>query len=119
MRVVAEEWSKTMTKEESIKKYRSKKLISHVKIMRDEQKTDADTNDALPSGQAFVEFTNEDLAMFAVRYLNNMEMVPQKGLIVDFSMEDQRALFKRKEKIERWRQIAKDRKSSGGQRPKL
>jgi hypothetical protein len=110
MRVVAEEWSKTMTKEESIKKYRSKKLISHVKIMRDEQKTDADTNDALPSGQAFVEFTNEDLAMFAVRYLNNMEMVPQKGLIVDFSMEDQRALFKRKEKIDRWRQIAKDRK---------
>tara|TARA_B110000285_G_C15111597_1_gene611455 strand:- start:332 stop:1138 length:807 start_codon:yes stop_codon:yes gene_type:complete len=110
MRVVAEEWSKTMTKEESIKNYRSKKLISHVKIMRDEQKTDAETNDALPSGQAFVEFTNEDLAMFAVRYLNNMEIVPKKGLIVDFSMEDQRALFKRKEKIERWRQIAKDRK---------
>jgi RNA recognition motif-containing protein len=110
MRVVAEEWSTTMTKEENIKNYRSKKLISHVKIMRDEQKTDAETNDALPSGQAFVEFTNEDLAMFAVRYLNNMEIVPKKGLIVDFSMEDQRALFKRKEKIERWRQIAKDRK---------
>jgi len=110
MRVVAEEWSKTMTKEESIKNYRSKKLISHVKIMRDEQKTDAETNDALPSGQAFVEFTNEDLAMYAVRYLNNMEIVHSKGLIVDFSMEDQRALFKRKEKIERWRQIAKDKK---------
>ena len=110
MRVVAEEWSKTLTKEESIKTYRSKKLISHVKIMRDEQKTDAETNGARPSGQAFVEFTNEDLAMFAVRYLNNMEIVPKKGLIVDFSMEDQRALFKRKEKIERWRQIAKDRK---------
>lgn len=40
-----------------------------------------------------------------------MEIVPKKGLIVDFSMEDQRALFKRKEKIERWRKIAKDKKN--------
>ena len=48
--------------------------------------------------------------MFAVRYLNNLEIVNKKGLIVDFSMEDQRALFKRKEKIDRWRKIAKDQK---------
>lgn len=78
--------------------------------MKDEQKTDSVTGDALPSGQAFVEFTNSDLALYAVRYLNNMEIVPKKGLIVDFSMEDQRALFKRKEKIERWRKIAKEKK---------
>jgi hypothetical protein len=39
-----------------------------------------------------------------------MDIVPKKGLIVDFSMEDQRALFKRKEKIERWRKIAKEKK---------
>lgn len=39
-----------------------------------------------------------------------MEIVTKKGLIVDFSMEDQRALFKRKEKIERWRKIAKEKK---------
>ena len=88
MRVVAKEWSETLSKEESIKFYRSRKLISHVKIMKDEQKTDSETGVALPSGQAFVEFTNEDLALFAVRYLNNMEIVPKKGLIVDFSMED-------------------------------
>lgn len=31
-----------------------------------------------------------------------------RGLVVDFSMEDQRALFKRKEKIEKWRKIAKE-----------
>ena len=77
--------------------------------MKDEQKTD-EKGEPLPSGQAFVEFTSTELAEYAVKYLNNMEIVPKKGLIVDFSMEDQRALFKRKEKIERWRQIAKDKK---------
>jgi hypothetical protein len=56
--------------------------------MKDEQKTDTLTGDALPSGQAFVEFTDPALALFAVRYLNNMEIVPKKGLITDFSMED-------------------------------
>ena len=78
--------------------------------MRDDQKTDTE-GEKLPTGQAFVEFANPDLALFAVRYLNNMEIVPTKGLIVDFSMEDQRALFKRKEKIERWRKIAKEKKA--------
>lgn len=111
MRVVAEEWSKTLTPEELKKQYRGKKVLNHVKIMRDEQKKDA-AGEALPSGQAFVEFMNADLSMYAVRYLNNMEIVATKGLIVDFSMEDQRALFKRKEKIERWRQIAKDTKKA-------
>lgn len=56
--------------------------------MRDEEKTDKEDGEALASGQAFVEFTSEDLASFAVRYLNNYELVPTKGLIVDFSMED-------------------------------
>jgi len=92
--------------------------------MRDEEKTDSLTGENLPSGQAFVEFKNEALALFAVHYLNNLEIVSNKGLIVDFSMEDQRALFKRKEKIERWRQIAKDKKleetteKADGQEPK-
>ena len=111
MRVVAEEWSKTLDKDTFIKQYKNKKLINHVKVMKDEQKTDA-AGAALPSGQAFVEFLNSDLTLFAVRYLNNMEILTGKGLIVDFSMEDQRALFKRKEKIERWRQIAKDNKKA-------
>lgn len=88
MRVVAEEWSKTLTHLEKLQHYRFKKLITHVKIMKDEQKTDSVTGDPLPSGQAFVEFSNADLALFAVRYLNNMEIVPKQGLVVDFSMED-------------------------------
>ena len=78
--------------------------------MKDGEKTDTDTGVSLGSGIAFVEFASEDLSLFAVRYLNNYELVPTKGLIVDFSMEDQRALFKRKEKIERWRNIAKENK---------
>jgi RNA recognition motif-containing protein len=110
MRVVCEEWSKTLSAKDKALKFKNKKLIAHVKVMRDEQKQDPLTNQNLPSGLAFVEFANEEVAMFAVRYLNNFEVVPTKGLIVDFSMEDQRALFKRKEKIERWRQIAKDKK---------
>ena len=110
MKVAAEEWSHTLSKAEKQELYHNKKLVSHTKIMRDEQKTDSLTGESLPSGQAFVEFANPDLALFAVRYLNNMEIVPKKGLIVDFSMEDQRALFKRKEKIERWRKIAQEKK---------
>ena len=56
--------------------------------MKDEQKTDQ-VGESLASGQAFVEFRNEDLALFAVRYLNNLEIAGKnRGLIVDFSMED-------------------------------
>lgn len=49
MRVVAEEWSKTLDKDTFIKQYKNKKLINHVKVMKDEQKTDA-AGAALPSG---------------------------------------------------------------------
>ena len=111
MRVVADEWSKTLSKEQYAADYKGKKHITHVKIMKDGEKTDADTGASLGSGIAFVEFANEELALYAVQYLNNYELVPTKGLIVDFSMEDQRALFKRKEKIERWRTIAKENKA--------
>jgi RNA recognition motif-containing protein len=110
MKVVAAEWAKTLDAQKLKTEYKHKKLVAHIKIMRDESKTDNETGESLASGQAFVEFYSEELAMFAVRWLNNYELVPTKGLIVDFSMEDQRALFKRKEKIERWRSIAKQEK---------
>ena len=48
--------------------------------------------------------------MFAVRYLNNMELVPTKGLISDFSLEDARALFKREKRLERQKQQAFEKK---------
>jgi RNA recognition motif-containing protein len=110
MVVVSKEWAKTLTKQEKKEKFTNKKLVTHTKIMRDEQKQDAETGNSLPSGQGFVEFSDEDLALYAVHYLNNLQVVATKGLIVDFSMEDQRVLFKRKEKIERWRKIAKEKR---------
>jgi RNA recognition motif-containing protein len=88
MRVVSQEWAATLSPERKKAEFMHKKLIAHVKIMKDGEKTDVDSGEALASGQAFVEFTHEDLALFAVRYLNNFEVVPTKGLIVDFSMED-------------------------------
>lgn len=110
MLTTATSWSKTLTKEEYKAQYKNKKLILQIKVMRDEQKTDA-TGESLASGMAFVEFKNEALALYAVRFLNNMELTGKnRGLVVDFSMEDQRALFKRKEKIEKWRKIAKEEK---------
>ena len=89
MSVVAEEWAKTLDKTEYLKMYKNKKLLSHGKIMRDGEKQD-EKGDELPSGQGFVEFTKPELALFAVRYLNNLEIAARRGLIVDFSMEDQR-----------------------------
>ena len=48
--------------------------------------------------------------MFAIRYLNNMELVPNKGLISDYSLEDARALHKREKRLERQKQQAFDKK---------
>lgn len=87
MKVVATEWSNTLSKEEKSAQFKNKKLIVHIKVMRDEQKTDT-AGESLASGQGFVEFTNPNLALFAVRYLNNLEIIPKRGLIVDFSMDD-------------------------------
>ena len=88
MRVVADEWGKTLSEQAKKDHYKNKKLLSQLKVMKDEQKTDQ-VGESLASGQAFVEFRNEDLALFAVRYLNNLEIAGKnRGLIVDFSMED-------------------------------
>ena len=110
MKYVAEEWSKTLPEDQYKSLYKGKKTVLHIKIMKDGEKTDSNTGESLGSGQAFVELSHPSLALFAVHYLNNYELVPTKGLICDFSMEDQRALFKRQQKIERWRDIAKKRK---------
>jgi len=40
MKVVAEEWSHTLSKEEKQGLYKNKKMVTHTKVMRDEQKTD-------------------------------------------------------------------------------
>ena len=75
-------------------KVSSKKLIKQVKVLRDAEKhVQVDMNDKqnlgssykLASGLAFVEFADHEAALFAVRYLNNMQLT-NRGLIVDFCL---------------------------------
>jgi RNA recognition motif-containing protein len=103
MMVVIEEWLKTKTPsaDSSVTtKSQKKKFLKQVKILRDENKVDSDSN-KLPSGLGFAEFDDEALALFAIRYLNNMELVPNKGLIADYSLEDARVIHKREQRFER------------------
>ena len=79
-------------------------------MLRDEQKSDAATGDALASGLGFAEFDDEALALFAIRYLNNMQLVSNKGLIVDYSLEDARALHLREKRLERQKKVATEKK---------
>ena len=71
-----------------------KALIRQVKVLKDVDKTFIDpetqkeTN--LSSGLAFAEFTDPDLSLFAVRYLNNMQLAGNRPLIVDFALDDAR-----------------------------
>jgi len=53
------------------------------------------------SGLAFVEVTDSDLALFAVRYLNNMQLAGNRPLIVDFALDDARKMQKRTQKLEK------------------
>lgn len=48
--------------------------------------------------------------MFAVRYLNNMELVTNKGLIVDFSLEDARQIRKRELKQDKQKKVFVEKK---------
>lgn len=101
----------------------SRRLITQVKILRNAEKEvqvdESSTSlkgDSLgksfksASGLAFVEFSSAEAALFAVRYLNNMHLVNNKGLIVDFSLQDARKLHARKQKLEKHQRLAMERK---------
>ena len=110
--VVIEEWLKTKTPsaDSSVTtKSQKKKFLKQVKILRDENKVDSDSN-KLPSGLGFAEFDEEALALFAIRYLNNMELVPNKGLIADYSLEDARVIHKREQRFERVKKVNLEKK---------
>ena len=47
------------------------------------------TSYKLASGLAFVELADHESALFAVRYLNKMQLT-NRGLIVDFCLQDAR-----------------------------
>ena len=95
-----------------------------MKILRDAEKTVA-VNDENPndlsaanlgksfkqsSGLAFVELSNEDAALYAVRHLNNLQLTPNKGLIVDFCLQDARKLYHRQLKLDKPRKMAEEKK---------
>ncbi len=46
----------------------------------------------MSSGLAFVEFTDPEISLFAVRYLNNMQLAGNRPLVVDFALDDARKL---------------------------
>ena len=102
--VVIDEWLKTVD-DKKLKEQKKKKFLKQVKILRDQEKIDTASGDKLASGLGFAEFDEEDLALFALRYLNNMELVTNKGLIADFSLEDARALHKREQKLDKQKKI--------------
>ena len=64
----------------------------------------------LSSGLAFCEFSDASIALYAVRYLNNLQLSANRGLVVDFALEDARKMFKRKMKLEKYAKIADEKK---------
>ena len=104
-------------------KVSSKHMITQVKIMRDAEKTvqvNTENTDLKSenlgkafkqaSGLAFVELQDEEAALYAVRHLNNMHLTPNKGLIVDFCLQDARKLFHRQLKLDKLKKQSLDKK---------
>ena len=93
-----------------------KTLIRQVKVLKDVDKTFVDpetqkvTN--MSSGLAFAEFTDPDLSLFAVRYLNNMQLAGNRPLIVDFALDDARKVQKRAQKLEKHQRLAMEKKDA-------
>lgn len=100
--------------EKKTKLPKAKALIKQVKVLKDVDKTFVDpetqkvTN--FSSGLAFAEFSDPDLSLFAVRYLNNMHLAGNRPLIVDFALDDARKLQKRTQKLEKHQRIALEAK---------
>ena len=98
--LVVEEWLKTQADSKEKKDLlKHKKFVKQVKVLTHETKLNSATGEKQSSGLGFAEFYDENITKFAIKYLNNMELVDKKGLIVDYSLEDQRAIHKR-EKIQ-------------------
>lgn len=64
----------------------------------------------MASGLGFAEFDDEALALFSIRYLNNMELSASKGLIVDYSLEDVKALYTREKRLDRQKKVNDEKK---------
>lgn len=83
-------------------------------MLRDQEKeiNDGKTITKQSSGLAFCEFSEPEIALFAVRYLNNLQLSGNRGLVVDFCLEDARKVFARTQKLEKHQRIALEKKSA-------
>lgn len=87
------------------------KLLLHVKMLEDKNKIDS-TGKPKSSGIGFIEVGDHRLALYLINNVNNIVMnkKKQKGIILDFSLEDHRKLLKRKQKLESLKKKLKEAK---------
>ena len=100
--ILKEKINEVLEADENIKKeYKNMKLIKQIKLLKEE--------DDKSKCVAFVECLNFNVAKFLIDNLSGLVLneKSQKGLIIDFSLDDFRKKFSREKKLERIKQIKK------------
>ena len=100
--ILKEKINEVLEADENIKKeYKNQKLIKQIKLLKE----DDDKSKCV----AFVECLNFNIAKFLIDNLSGIILneKSQKGLIIDFSLDDFRKKFSREKKLERIKQIKK------------
>lgn len=98
--ILKEKINEVLEADENIKKeYKNMKLIKQIKLLKEE--------DDKSKCVAFVECLNFNVAKFLIDNLSGIILneKSQKGLIIDFSLDDFRKKFSREKKLERIKQI--------------
>ena len=100
--ILKEKINETLNNDEEIKKeYKNIKLIKQIKLLKEE--------DDKSKCVAFVECFNFNIAKFLIDNLSGITLNPksQKGLIIDFSLDDFRKRLSREKKLERLQEMKK------------
>ena len=100
--ILKEKINEVLEEDENIKKeYKNQKLIKQIKLLKE----DDDKSKCV----AFIECLNFNVAKFLIDNLSGIILneKSQKGLIIDFSLDDFRKKFSREKKLERIKQIKK------------
>jgi len=89
-----------------------KKFCKQVKVMRDGEKTEINATtkevEKQASGIAYAEFSDHKYALHVVQFLNNMQLTDNRGLIVDFALDDVRKVKQRDAKMDKQQEKAKE-----------
>ena len=103
--ILKEKINEVLEEDENIKKeYKNMKLIKQIKLLKE----DDDKSKCV----AFVECLNFNVAKYLIDNLSGIILneKSQKGLIIDFSLDDFRKKFSREKKLERIKQIKRQLK---------